>query len=152
MRKSRCASHDDALWLASRLRDADQRELLAVGVSPRQALVSGYQDSVLCKTICNDRDEPVAMYGVANSTLQGMGHPWLLAADGIEDVSITFLKRSRQAVGELHAAGPFPLLLNYAASFNTLHLTWLKWCGFTFSKSINVNGTEFQGFYRTQNV
>jgi len=152
MRHARSSSVDDVLWLSPRLRDADQRELAAASSRPEEALSNGLHDSLICKTICNDQGEPVAMYGVAPGPEPLIGHPWLLGSDKLVDVSLTFLRESSGAVKSLHEAGPFPLLLNYAASFNKLHISWLLWCGFSLGKTIDVNGTPFTGFYRIQDV
>lgn len=152
MRHSRRSSVDDVTWLSTRLRGADQRELAAALSSPQEALTSGILDSLICMTICDDDGEPVAMYGVTRGVDPLIGHPWLLGSPKLLTIASTFLRESKTAVETLHEAGNFPLLLNYAASFNTVHLTWLKWCGFTLCKNMNVNGTPFVGFYRIQNV
>ena len=69
---------------------------------------------------------------------------WMLASKDIEKVTIPFLRQNKAVINfinQLH-----PVLHNVVDARNTLHLKWLKWCGFTFINKQNI-GYENKPFY-----
>lgn len=121
---------EDAVLLAANLRKEDEKEVRALSRTPLQALQDGLKYSEDCLTIALD-DKPVAMFGVVP-----MGHPtlkvgliWLLASPDLLNHKIQFLRHCRAYV-ELFQS-KYDLLTNAVHSENTVHIQWLRWCGFT---------------------
>ncbi|MGY5795206.1 hypothetical protein ACXHXM_34185 len=53
---------------------------------------------------------------------------------------------SKQCVSMMHR--DYRIIQNIADTRNTLHVNWLKWCGFKFTYVEHVNGVPFIHFYR----
>lgn len=77
-------------------------------------------------------DTPEIIFGVGQSNTIGVGHPWLLATDGINKVPFSFTRNTLRYVAEFQEV--FPILTNIVDARNELHLQWLERMGFTFIK------------------
>ena len=140
----RLSTHEDCHYLADRLRYEDKREILAnSGSTPYNALLRGYVASELCFTIVDKENVPVGMFGVNK-----VGAIWLLATDDIYRIRFSFLRESKKVVQFLNTK--YNPLWNYVDCRNTLHIKWLKWCGFVFLRKINygVLNLPFYEFVR----
>lgn len=136
----------DAFDLASRLRQADKDEVrAAAGLLPVAALHEGILTSDPCHTMCKASGEVVAVFGVAPQPEPLLGGVWMLASPGLEDLQRPFLRKCRDWVDELNAR--YPILFNYVDARNTLHIKWLRWCGFTFINLHEAYGFERKPFY-----
>ena len=126
----RLATLEDLKYLAPRLRCEDKREILAsIGTIPIDALTLSYYASDLVFTIVNPKDEPVAIFGVGG-TKNGVGGIWLLATDNLKDIKFPFLKENKKVINFLNTK--YKILWNFVDCRNSLHIKWLKWCGFKF--------------------
>jgi len=126
----RLTSLEDLKYLAPRLRYEDKREILAsVGMIPLDALLFSYSNSDLVFTIVSPKDEPVAIFGVGKLE-NGVGGVWLLATDNLKDIKFAFLKENKKVINFLNTK--YKILWNFVDCRNSLHIKWLKWCGFKF--------------------
>ena len=140
----RLATLEDLKYLAPRLRYEDKREILAsVGMIPIDALALSYYASDLVFTIVNPKDEPVAVFGVGG-TKNGVGGIWLLATDNLKDIKFPFLKENKKVINFLNTK--YKILWNFVDCRNSLHIKWLKWCGFKFINKQNY-GVLNEPFY-----
>ena len=122
----RLATTKDLKYLAPRLRFEDKREILSTaGMFPYTALYYSYLKSAIVFTIVNDKKEPVGIFGVTVS-----GAIWLLATDKLKEIQFTFLKENKKVIDFLNTK--YKILWNFVDSRNSLHIKWLKWCGFKF--------------------
>jgi len=122
----RLATIKDLKYLAPRLRFEDKREILSSsGLLPFYALYFSYLHSNIVFTIVNDKKEPVGIFGVTVS-----GAIWLLATDKLKEIQFAFLKENKKVIDFLNTK--YKILWNYVDSRNSLHIKWLKWCGFKF--------------------
>ncbi|WP_027859251.1 hypothetical protein [Marinobacterium jannaschii] len=120
--------------IAAHMRIADINEIWAASLStPEESLIKGIKRSTPAMTGLVD-GRPVAMFGVAPmSVMTGVGAPWLLGTDEVDQVSLSFLKHSRAMVTQWkqdHA-----LLYNYVDARNAASIRWLKWLGFTIQEA-----------------
>lgn len=121
------------MWLAPRLRDCDKQEIYALnGKSPERVVPLAFEVSRRCSIIRNRDEEPIAIYGVAdNPSLNetNIGHPWLLATDGLVRERIAFLRAAQYTLLPRLQEG-YDILSGLVWNANKLHLRWLAWMGF----------------------
>ena len=122
----RLATLEDIKYLAPRLRYEDKREILSsAGMFPYDALYYSYLKSNVVFTIVNKEKEPVGLFGVTVN-----GGIWLLATDKLKDLQYYFLNEIKKVIDFLNSK--YKILWNFVDSRNSLHIKWLKWCGFKF--------------------
>ncbi|MEL6980576.1 MAG: hypothetical protein AAGM38_18175 [Pseudomonadota bacterium] len=142
----RPARIEDAVRLAADLRPADRLELAALGRTPLEALVEGVAQSREAFVI-HAAAEPEALmgiFGVAPHPVEpDVGAPWMLASPAIEAAARPFLRRCRPWVA--HLGRDFLMLTNGVDARNSLHIAWLRWCGFSFLRRFEV-GSERRPF------
>lgn len=128
--------------VADNMRDADRREVAALGSTPAKALKGSVALSQIAFTIRHG-DEPVGLFGACTQ-----GAVWMLGTPKIQTIRFRFLRQSRPWVNILHSASP--VLWNWADARNDLHIRWLKWLGFRFhdERPYGVNGEPFRYFDR----
>ena len=142
----RLSTLEDIKYLAPRLRTSDKEEILAsVGLTPYEAMMIGYLENVIVFTIVNKNNEPVAIFGI-NDVGQNVGAIWLLATDKLKDIQYSFLRENKKVIDFLNTK--YKILWNYVDCRNSLHIKWLKWCGFIFINKqrrgvLNKNFYEF---------
>lgn len=135
---------EDIEFLAPRLRYEDKREILAsTGLLPYEALLKGYLENVIVFTIVNKKNIPVGIFGV-NDCGNGVGAIWLLASEDLTTAQISFLRQCRDVVKVLNTK--YKILWNFVDCRNSLHIKWLKWCGFKFINKQNY-GVLNKPFY-----
>lgn len=141
------AAQDDIACIAARARPADAAEMAALGKTVASAMESGLKVSDWAMTGTLD-GVPVCMFGVAPvSLLNGIGAPWMLAAEPLEAAQKTFLKLCRPVVSEM--ARCYPRLINVVDERNTTAIRWLRWLGFRFDMpALLVGGHPFLPFRR----
>lgn len=155
MFQTRPSVEGDVDWLARNLRQADLNEIAAGGDdSPAAVLRQGLEQSDPCVSIFDDADphqRPVAMFGVVPTPVPFIGFIWLLGSDQLSTQKSRFLRQCPPWVDRFHER--FPVLMNYVDKRNTLHLSWLRWLGFRFTREITTEkGFPFIEFVRTANV
>jgi hypothetical protein len=142
----RPATLDDVLWLSSRLRQEDTDEIHAsTGNSPLNSMLYGIVHSDPCNTLIGEAGEVVGIYGAV--PLPGspdVGVVWMHCTPDLEKYPFQFLRRCRARVLELHQK--YRMLMNYVDARNTVHIRWLRWCGFKFL-NIQPHGFEQRPFY-----
>jgi hypothetical protein len=123
----------DAQELAANLRDADRREIAALGHSDASTAVRDSIAASIRLVVVADPEGVVAIMGVAplsDNILAPVGAPWLLGT-----------KRSALHTRTLVKHGPaytramldvYPRLMNMVHAENSLHISWLKRVGFRF--------------------
>ena len=138
------AKYKDCLTLGHNLRKEDEAEIKAlVNLKGPQALILGFTHSHICISIFTSDHKICGMFGVQGQIGKDAA-VWMLASKDIEKVTIPFLRQNKAVINfinQLH-----PVLHNVVDARNTLHLKWLKWCGFTFINKQNI-GYENKPFY-----
>lgn len=132
--KVRASVVQDIWELKGRLRQADLEELKCLQIGPEEALITGYHESDLCRTITVD-DVPAAMFGVvAQDDRHERAIVWLLGSDDILTIRRQFLRESRQWLKVISRG--YDRLYNVVHKDNSVHLRWLQWLGFYFGEPI----------------
>lgn len=91
--------------MAARLRRADEEEIEAAGLGPRNALWRSYRGSAYAKTAFVG-GEAAAMWGMGGCPLGKVGRPWLLTAPAVERAKIAFLREARAEVAMMLSICP----------------------------------------------
>ena len=94
-------------------------------MTPYTALYYSYLKSEIVFTIVNTKKEPVGIFGITVG-----GAIWLLATDKLKDIQYSFLKENKKVIDFLNTK--YKILWNFVDCRNSLHIKWLKWCGFKF--------------------
>lgn len=151
----RPASREEAVWLSSRLRPEDRREIeTASGKTAEVLLPASFDLSDEAYTIRLTTDgkleaNPVAIFGVAEHVRHpNIGIPWLLSTEGIRRGALSVLREApfwldswlAKYSGGLH---------NIVDQRNALHRRWLAYTGFTFGETIILHDHPFIHFHRT---
>lgn len=138
---------EDIEHIGSNLRAADLREASTVKPELGPVGVLQYCVDESDKAYCVRKDgSPVVVFGSKDTEdFLGIGAKaadiWLLGTDEVTLNKVSFLKLSRKFVEDL--ARPYDYLWNVVDSRNRLHLRWLRWLGFTFPFTHEINGVEF---------
>lgn len=142
----RTATKQDITFIAERLRKADRQEFTATtGLKPLALPFMLTPHNVKVWTVDG---RPVCMFGIDRiSSLQRIYAPWLMGTKDIEKHPIAFL-RSAQAL----VSNQVGRLMNVVDARNTLHIKWLKWMGFSFTKLIHQYGAARLPFYRFEMI
>ena len=136
----------DIAALRGRLRDADEKEVIAAGNKDGEdALRQSYARSTLRYTVQLD-GAPVAMYGIVPESLVGeAANVWFLGAPEMSRIKKTFVKVSRKVIADFLLE--YPRLWNVVDSRYVSAIRWLESCGAVFHKEpIMLGGVEFYGF------
>ena len=125
------ATMDHAAELASNLRQTDRDEVRASGgYTPLQATTGSVAASREAWAIYVD-GRLAALYGVANSSVPGIGVPWLLGAEGFpHGIAKRLVAQTRSTILEWKARYKYARLLNWISERNGASLRWLKASGF----------------------
>ncbi|MAO79585.1 MAG: hypothetical protein CMH82_02760 [Nocardioides sp.] len=140
------ATPDHIPHLAANMRDADVREVRALGRSSRDALEAGLRASLWALTAIDD--EPVAMLGVApKSMLEGVGVPWMLGSERVYSSGRALLSFAPRVIAEMEAT--FARLENVVDADNVRALRFLRWSGFEiYGAPVQIGGVSFLRFAR----
>jgi len=123
----------DVDFLAPRLRAEDVAEIHAnSGRDAKTTLLLGHLMSDQSYTMVGYDGDPVGMFGVCQSHLDGVGAVWMLCTDDLVRHTVPFLRQCRKGgwLGRLHQS--YPILANHVDERNVVHIRWLQWLGFTF--------------------
>jgi len=160
------ATRADAEFIGSApdLRKADREEIFAAtGSVPELVVPMSFDVSDECYVLVEDWGDahgvsnPIAIFGVgvAPPTIVGgielrVGTIWLIGLDSVVAPRNrrSFLRLSRLWVNKL--GEPYDALCNLVYAKNTVHLTWLKWCGFLIGdpRPYGPNGALFHPFVK----
>lgn len=139
------ASREEAIWISSRLRPDDIREIeTSTGRTPHEIVPLSFDISEECFTVRSlHSDEPIAIYGVADdSNDPSMGVVWLLATTRMSSISGSFLRAAPKLLDHLTAHYTRGLH-NIVDARNMLHIRWLQKAGFVQAGCIQRNGYKF---------
>lgn len=143
----RPARPSDAAIIDAGLRAADRAEIEASsGPDTLSTLRQSIAMSIWALTFCVDA-RPVAVFGVVPlSLLGGVGAPWLLATDELDQRSGPLTRGVRTYLPPMLA--DFPHLVNYVDARNTRSVRWLRRLGFTIHPATlrGVAGLPFHRF------
>lgn len=131
--------------IAARMRQADRDEVFAAsGHTPLAALSFSYAKSSCCWTaFFNGR--PEVMWGVGDiNILNGVGAPWLLGTDAVEENFRAFLRISSGWPNQLLQR--YSVLRNFVDARNTVSIRWLEWLGFRLLEPVDISGHQFRLF------
>lgn len=131
--------------IAARMRPADRDEVFAAsGKSPADALVYSLRKSSVAWTAMVD-GRPELMFGVGDvNVLAGVGAPWLLGTDAVEQHYRVFLRGSRRWLEQLLLR--YAVLRNFVDDRNATSIRWLRWLGFELSDPVVLRDHEFRLF------
>ena len=136
----------DIAALKNRLREADEKEIIAAGnADAGSALAYSFSKSSVCYTL-DINGVPAAMFGfVPDELASRRANVWFLGAPEMSRIKKTFVKLSRHVIAKF--------LLQYDCLWNVVDvryassIAWLKSCGAGFyPKPIFLSGIEFYCF------
>lgn len=143
----RPASFTDVDPIASRMREADRREVWAVGLlTPERALAESLRFSNRAWTLLIE-DRPAAMWGCSSqSALTRTGSVWMLATDDLAIIPIRAVQESRRSIKTMLQL--FDVLVNWVDARNELSIRWLRWLGAEFDapRPFGALGLPFMRF------
>ena len=121
---------DDIEPIAREARQADRDEIEeGCGQTIASALALGLRSSVVAHVIAW-RDTPLAAFGdVSYSPGAGIGIPWLISTNAIEQHPRAFLRICQPLVAQMLER--HQTLVNYVDTRNTAAIRWLEWLGFS---------------------
>jgi hypothetical protein len=128
----RPATPDDAKYIATRLRKADRAECEAVIGKPPEAFLPGSVAlATACWSIIAPTGDIIGLFGVSPYPGdKNVGAVWMVATDELPKYTRQFLRETRRWVKVMQ--DHYPILWNIVDTRNTVHVKWIKWCGFTF--------------------
>lgn len=142
--RTSCAS--DIQSLKNRLREADEKEIIAAGnASSEEVLCQSFARSTLRYTV-DIEGVPVAMFGIVPDSILGRrANVWFLGAPEMTRIKKTFVRLSRHFIGEF--LSQYPELWNMVDSRYERTLRWLESCGAVINaKPIMLGDVPFYGF------
>ena len=140
----RPAREGDGFSIGSKLRKADLIEVMAHSTENPCKLLEDSVNMPGANTYTIDmKGLPIAMFGVVPYQ-ENIGVIWLLGTDDIVKVKIPFLRNCRFWLDAF--SGLYPVLFNVVSKENKLHITWLKWMGFEFTKEHPEYGLNKEPF------
>lgn len=145
MLKVRRATRKDAVDLAKRLREADLREIQAVGrSSAEEALLAGIASPDPCYVAVDEEGVPHVIFGTHPSDDPLLGFIWMMASDHLKTNWVQVLRETRPWLERMR--GHYRILANAVYAENSVHIRWLRWAGFTFLREFEFNGRRFYEF------
>lgn len=146
----RRATPEDAVSLAVRLREADLKEILAVGrTSPEDSLMAGVLSPDPCYVAVDEEDIPHIIFGTHPSDDPLLGYVWMMASDGLNENWVQVLRNTKPWLERVR--GHYRILANAVHADNTLHIKWLRWAGFTILREVPYKGELFYEFAKLIN-
>ena len=148
----RPATMHDAIAMRGKLRERDYAEVWAAhGENPDDVLCACVEHSV--RLWCVEDETILAIFGVAPSIREGIGHPWLLGTDGLARCRHVLLRQPQQYLEKMHAL--FPVLQNFVDVRNTQSVRWLAWLGFSVDPTpvrLGPFSMPFYSFHKEESV
>lgn len=149
------ATGEDAVWIASRLRPEDAREVqTATGTAPEVAVprslaVSRITYAIRYTTGEQTDEHPLALFGVADDPhAPGLGIVWLLGTRDIRKAWLALLQAAPYWLDKLSEGYPDGLH-NLVDARNLTHLRWLKLTRFRNNGVVHLSGHPFIHAVRT---
>jgi hypothetical protein len=136
------AGREDAMFVADHLREADRKEVAALGLTPREAVEYSRQLSDFV-WIAEIDGVPSMIFGCGCALTSPVAEVWALGTDRCTSAPRQMLAYGREKVREMLAI--YPEMQNYCdARYHAAH-RWLKKLGFTIhpAEPHGVNGELF---------
>lgn len=112
------------------VRQVDREEVAeGFGQSISSALTLGLRSSVECTVIAWGETPLAALGDVSYNPGAGIGIPWLISTDAIEQHPLAFLRACRPLVARMLQR--HQTLINYVDVRNHAAIRWLEWLGFS---------------------
>lgn len=127
----RKTKQEDIAYVAARLREADRRETIALGLRPELALELSAASSDFVWTGLID-DEPSLIFGCSQGVLSDCGEVWALGTDKCSRYPREMLLYGRRKLREMLEI--YPVLENHCDARYEAALRWLPRIGFTVGK------------------
>ena len=147
---ARLATMDDIPYLAENLREADKAEVYASsGHTAQEALEEAFgvpNDGIWVGVY---KGKPEIIFGVTKAH-EGLGFPWMLCTDKLKESPKEFIQKCKRWVKGFSLQTP--TMVNFVHAENTLHIRWLKWCGFDFVKLHDTYGFSKEPFWEFQMI
>ena len=140
---------EDARYISANLRQADRLECEALTGAPPEIILPQLVGKPGVITWEVD-GVPVLMGGV-DPSIPKVGVAWMTTTNDIIKHRYKFLRLCRPMLAKLHK--DYPILTNMVDARNTLHIRWLKWLGFVFTRKIEkwgAHGVPFIEFARLE--
>lgn len=135
----RPATRDDAVWLSTRLREEDTKEVqAATGKKLKRVLIEGMVTASEAYVAEVSAGEPFVYFGRHGNCA------WLLATDEVLKHRLWVHRQARQWIDRWLEATGKSYLYNRVYLPNRLHVRWLKALG---AKFPSVPDGDFQMFY-----
>ena len=125
------------------MRAMDALEVKCVGSTPKDALLAGLNNDLYTFSVLDLEDNPLAMFG-SGGLEGGPGYVWLLASDRFKLARKEFVRVSRLWVNTI--IKPFTFCGNVVHKDNEQAIRWLKFCGATFIKELQLDNQPFYEF------
>lgn len=144
----RPAVREDAIWLSSRLRAEDAREVVtSTGRSPHEVLPESFDVSEECFTVRRVVEgkvhpDPVALFGVTS-----LGVVWFLGSDDVRLCALSIVLEAPAWLNYMSRRHPMGLW-NFADSRNSAHIRWCHLTGFTLGEPQTIHGVPFYYIHR----
>jgi hypothetical protein len=145
----RKATDEDIRSISPRLRQEDVEEIYAsTGMSPLNCLemtkTLPAPESLHGMWVGVKNDIPEIIFGLVHATDE-LGVPWMMCTDELKRSPKEFVRLCKKWVQGFSRM--YPVLRNYVYAKNELHIRWLKWCGFEFTKLHESHGFTKEPFW-----
>lgn len=122
------ATLDHARLIAKHVRESDRQELWAAYLSePLEVIKRSIELSQWSLTGVVD-DTPICIFGVVVDEFTGVGRPWMIGTESLDEHAGVFLRHCRGVVRKMRQSARF--LVNHVDARNTRAIEWLQWLGF----------------------
>lgn len=129
------ATIKDADYIAKNLRDADRHECDALlALPPELVLPEAVRSGRAVWTCHTNEGEPFILFGVDPSPVPDFGIVWMCSTNTIHKHKREFWTACGPLLDAIQK--DFPVIGNYVDARNTLHIRWLKRCGFKFFRTL----------------
>lgn len=136
----RPSTYEDVYALAETMREDDKREARSLaGCSPFEALSIGLMNSTDCITAETPDGDVVMMAGVVGNP-GDTGLIWMLSSDLIANYRRDLVKLGKQWIEDMTAK--YGALANVVDARNEVHVSLIRFFGFTFGDPIDNSGVE----------
>lgn len=134
-----------AVELSKNLRVADRIECEKLyGVHVEDALAYSVLTSDVTWAFLNDQGKCMGISGVGPSGVPDYGTIWMVSSDELfERYKFQFLREAKRHIHEFHEV--YPILTNVVDPHNHVHIKWLQWMGFEFTRVLQL-GPLYQPF------
>jgi len=137
------ATEEHVAPIVADMRAMDALEVKCMGTTPKDALLAGLNNDLHTFSVLDLEDNPLAMFG-SGGLEEGPGYVWLLASDRFKVARKEFVRVSRLWVNTI--IKPFTFCGNVVHKDNEQALRWLKFCGATFLKELQIDNQPFYEF------